>query len=398
METSPDPSIVHSMEQLNVNVSTSSQSDQTRDFTTNTANRSVQTQTLDSSDLQFVSPLKTARFTAVRTKSITKTNSNANSRIDAASNKITKPPPKRKREDSSAESLTYSISDSTECIVTKPVTKHVTFLQNSNPKNGGATSKQSTSTSDNHDQYEVLKSAAPIWHLALQHKTYEQRANMRATALKDKIDNNSPPLWCFGIEKMPEYLNPISEELFDMMQRHAMEIAEHCYLKLLEKQINEQGIGNSHMNLTKHLYEEENNPDFPKAEARLVGIIAAYRAQEKQKIGNIYSRDEAKRPADKAGWLQALANRSLMLQPRPTPSTSGNNSGSGNYTRRRSSSGNRRRAPSTRRPRRERSRTPERRRRPAYTNQRSRPNRVQTPPETPGHQALVEALRSLLNN
>lgn len=396
MERSRDPSIVRSMEELNMNVSINSLSDQTRDSTRNLTHKSVQTQTHDPCDVNLPSPTKTDRITSLKSKPQATTAHNAHERIFPASPSNNKPPSKRKREDSSAESLSQSISDIAIRDVNKPVTKQVTFSLQNSANEGGATNQPSTST----DQYQVINSASPIWHLALQHKTYEQRAYLRSTALKEKIDQKSPPLWCFGLDKIPEYMNPLSEELWEMMQRQAMEVAEHCYIKLIEKQLEQESIAKSHLNITKQMYDQENNDGFPKAEERLVGIIGAYRAQEKQKITNIYARDEAKKPKDTTGWLQAMSNRSALLQPAPREPSNryrGNTSTrSGGSKRRRSNSGNRRQAPSSQR-RRERSRTPERRSRTRYGgHQRNTRYRSPPKPDTPGNTALVEALRALL--
>ena len=176
-----------------------------------------------------------------------------------------------------------------------------------------------------------------------------------------------------------------------------MEVAEHCYIKLLDRQVDEQAIATSHLNITKQIYNEEKNTTFPKAEERLVGVIGAYRAQEKQKITNVYQREDLRRPKDLNGWKEAMANRTAMLQAPPTyREPSGSSSGRpSTYKRKRSDSRNPRRAPQQRR--RERSRTPDRRRsRPATYQQRGRRHPSPAKPDSPGNVALVEALRALL--
>ena len=157
----------------------------------------------------------------------------------------------------------------------------------------------------------------------------------------------------------------------------------------------EQSIANSHLNITQKIHLEENNLDFPKAEARLTGIISAYRSQEKQKIATIYNREAQRRPKEKSDWQTAVANRASLM---PTSrDTTASTSGRPFAQPKRRRSGSHSSRPAQRR--RERSRTPDRRRPRQAPNHRERRTRTRSPavvPESPGHAALIETLRALL--
>ena len=224
---------------------------------------------------------------------------------------------KRKR-NQSAELNNTSSSDSVESTSSKPAdkkhkqnsntnTKHVSFsLQNNpdpDPENVVAAPAE---------DYEIISEAAPIWRSALSHRTHENRANLRSSMYKEFIDGDTNPMWTYGIERIPDYLKPLSTTMMAKLHSNAKALTQLAYMELLARATTEKQLANNHEGITKTLYTEADNPDFNKAMNRSAGILSAYRAQEIRKVTAYKIRETTNRPTTEKEWRQALETK-----PRP---------------------------------------------------------------------------------
>ena len=241
-------------------------------------------------------------------------------------------------------------TSSNESITTKPVDKkhkqnskqpihaikHVSFDLQNNPEPEPANPVPD-------EDYEVIKEAAPIWRSALTHRTHENRAMLRATMYKEFIEGNINPLWTYGLERIPDYLKPLSATMLSKFHANAKELTDLAYNELLAKNASEKQMAANHESITKTLYQEAGNPDFNKSLNRASGILSAYRSQEIRKTNAYKVRESTNRPSSDKEWREALETQkhpSSTSQDRSRPANQGGNK------RRRSNTRSPRRGPS----------------------------------------------------
>ena len=170
----------------------------------------------------------------------------------------------------------------------------------------------------------VVPEASAIWRSSLNHRTHELRANLRANALQSLMDSGINPLWTYGLERIPDYLKPLSEGMLQVLQGNARRVTEQAYLELRNRQSRESQIAAHHENVTRTLFQELGRDDYSQAEERATGILSAYRAQEKKKLQAILARDNTKRPTSNEQWSTLLGgiNRNQPEHTNNPPSTS----------------------------------------------------------------------------
>ena len=210
---------------------------------------------------------------------------------------------KRRRRQSSQDSIADTASNTANIQTNRKIikaSKRVTFdpstLQNADNNNDAATD----------DEYTVIQEAAPIWKSALTHRTYENRANIRSRHLKELLDRNEAPLWCYGLDRYPDYLKPMSDAMLAIHHSNGKKILEQAYLETSSKVVTEKALAQNHESITEKLYTDLGNPDLNKCQNRAANILAGYRAQEARKMAAQKKREEEKRPSSSKDWKQAL--------------------------------------------------------------------------------------------
>ena len=195
--------------------------------------------------------------------------------------------------------------------------KHVTFNLQNNPVEDGAEAGPSTDDSD----YQVIDAAAPIWRSALSHRTHQSRANLRANMYHNFIDTSCSPRWAYGLEKIPDYMRPLSSAMIGIYHNNAKALTQQTYLELLEREQREKKLGEHHEKITQSLYDDVQNKDYNRAANRAAGILGAYRAQEVRKITAYRQRETNNRPREEEDWKNLLTGRPAATT---TTSTSSN--------------------------------------------------------------------------
>ena len=203
-------------------------------------------------------------------------------------------------------------------------TKHVSFVLQNNPDPENVVEAPT-------EDYQVIPEAAPIWRSSLTHRTHENRANLRSAMYKEFVESDTNPMWTYGVERVPDYLKPLSATILAKFHSNAKALTQLAYLELLSKATTEKQLANNHESITKTLYAEANNPDYNKAMNRSAGILSAYRAQEIRKITAYKTRETTNRPTTDKEWREALESR-----PRPASQdrSCAPNRGGGNKRRR----------------------------------------------------------------
>ena len=191
----------------------------------------------------------------------------------------------------------------------KQDTKHVTFCLQNNP------GEQQPGPS-NDENYEVIAEAAPIWRSALTHRTHENRAHLRAATYRDFLAQNVYPQWTYGLERVPDYLKPLTPAFLERFHLNARALTEATYQELIEREKREKKTAENHEAISKSLYTDNRNPDYNKAANRAAGILSAYRAQESRKISNYKLRETTNRPSSEVEWRKALEGKSTQSNDR----------------------------------------------------------------------------------
>jgi hypothetical protein len=66
-----------------------------------------------------------------------------------------------------------------------------------------------------------MGTAYDTWKVAMGARGNQYKMQVRANCLQQAITSDNLPAWSFGIQNMPDYLNPLPSDLVDMMQQHA---------------------------------------------------------------------------------------------------------------------------------------------------------------------------------
>ena len=76
-------------------------------------------------------------------------------------------------------------------------------------------------------EYVVFDKAMAIWLLSKKHRSYQQRAILRARLIEDLLDLSMTPLWALrqDYRPWPQYIE-MSPGLIAMYKRHAFELAQ----------------------------------------------------------------------------------------------------------------------------------------------------------------------------
>ena len=206
--------------------------------------------------------------------------------------------------------------------------KSVTFLlQNNNSSSedvveevpSGITSKQktgssydvkmteATQTSEPAPEYVVNAKALQIWLLSKKHRSYQQRATMRAAHIQDLLEEAMTPIWCIrkDAEPRPQYIE-LTAPMLALTKRHAREIAEQARLDLLQRSEEEGARADEYLTITHGIYAKHKDNNAFKAEARIVEILGKYKVQEKKKFQAALEREREAFPKDDAGWEKSL--------------------------------------------------------------------------------------------
>ena len=184
-------------------------------------------------------------------------------------------------------------------------TKHVTFCLQNNP----GEDPQPQPGPSNDENYEVIAEAAPIWRSARTHRTHENRAHLRAATYRDFLATNVYPQWTYGLERVPDYLKPLTPTFLERFHLNARALTEATYQELIEREKREKKTAENHEAISKSLYNDNANPDYNKAANRAAGILSAYRAQESRKISNYKLRESTNRPSSEVEWRKALEGK-----------------------------------------------------------------------------------------
>jgi hypothetical protein len=157
--------------------------------------------------------------------------------------------------------------------------------------------------------YRVIEEAEPAWRSSTSHKGLAQKASLRYDYLKRQLDSNKYPSWTYGLENMPAYLTPMSNEMLTLAKKHAMEMGEQAAIELINIRNNERRLASDHLALTSMMYDRVDNGDFQKAEDRQKQVIGGYRISEVRKLDAYADREGKRRPATDKDLGDLLANR-----------------------------------------------------------------------------------------
>lgn len=117
------------------------------------------------------------------------------------------------------------------------------------------------------DEYMVQRDALDIWHLEKKHRTYEQRARLRALYLKSLLNQGMGPAWCIRRDNIqrPSFVEP-TDEMAALTRRLSREVAEQAMRDLLRRAREEKIRADHFAKVVKGIYDEVGNKDYNKAE------------------------------------------------------------------------------------------------------------------------------------
>ena len=109
----------------------------------------------------------------------------------------------------------------------------------------------------------------------------------------------------------------------DTIHQDAMCVAQSTVSNLMERQRVAEEKANTLITSVKNIHQSEKDPNFARAESRMVGIITFYRSKEQATQAKILQEESAVIPTDMDQWSDQLAKRKVnlptILAPTPGP-------------------------------------------------------------------------------
>ena len=163
---------------------------------------------------------------------------------------------------------------------------------------------ESTQTFDHRpDDVVIHPKALPIWLLSKKHRSYEQRATLRARLMTSCLKTSITPRWALrkDQEPRPQYITNTPAMLL-LQKRHALEITEQARNDLLARASEEGQRADDYLSITHQIYAKENDSNSFKAEARIVEIMTRYKLQERKKLDAAFLKDKENYPCTSEEW------------------------------------------------------------------------------------------------
>ena len=167
--------------------------------------------------------------------------------------------------------------------------------------------------------YRVIEPASDMWKLAMTNRRAAARDHARICHLNRCLQKERLPLWTFGINQVPDWLRPLPTELVSLIHTQASAITELTRNLLRVNMAHSERQANRYLAHTRQAYEEENDPDYTQAEARLNGITNHYRAREQAVLQRQVLQDDTNRPADQPHGLTPSPEGRCPPPPPPAP-------------------------------------------------------------------------------
>ena len=218
---------------------------------------------------------------------------------------------KRKRDsDNSIDKLTVPPNPATRL-------KHVSFqfqANNNGPENDDDVPDQLKVVVGQDDPartYEVITEASKTWKLAMEELRHTARQHSRIQHVNKAIADKNPDLAFFGLAPMETYMKPLMAKLLPKIKEQALDLMTDFRELLMDNFKNSERQGNRYLTNVKSTYEELSNPDYIKAERRLLGIIGHYRVKERNLLAKNREEQDKLRPTSEGEWVDVLQQRRI---------------------------------------------------------------------------------------
>ena len=160
------------------------------------------------------------------------------------------------------------------------------------------------------DEVVILPQALPIWLLSKKHRSFEQRARLRARLLTSCLRTSITPRWALrkDQEPRPQYIENTAGML-TLMKRHAREVTEQARDDLEAKSQEEGQRADDYLSITHGIYAKAEDANSFKAEARIVEIMSRYKVQERKKLDSSFLKDKETFPITPEEWEKTYTER-----------------------------------------------------------------------------------------
>jgi hypothetical protein len=129
-------------------------------------------------------------------------------------------------------------------------------------------------------EYSVSDDAYESWKVALNARRNEAKLQIRIFHLQAQIKEDTLPAWSYGLSPCPEYINPFPMEAIKGAHQRAHDIAQLCLTGLQLRMQSEKRKAEKFVRATEELYTEVGDPNYKKAEKRMVAMVVQARKRE----------------------------------------------------------------------------------------------------------------------
>ena len=173
------------------------------------------------------------------------------------------------------------------------------------------------------ERVKILPSAEPMWIAARRHRGMEQKSKLRADYHQNLLDQDVIPGQFLGMDKLARYFikeGTLPGPLTTLLMEQGRAKTELAIKLLREEQQKEKSLADYYEKVTKDLYQQEDNHDYPQAEALMVSLLNHYRNIEKKRLDSLMKRELSRKPASDADLALLVCKEGDSFAPMPSTS------------------------------------------------------------------------------
>jgi hypothetical protein len=137
----------------------------------------------------------------------------------------------------------------------------------------------------------------------------QAKLTVRISALSNAIDQDDLPAWAFGLQAMPDYLNPVPPQVVTAIQDNAKDLANLCLGSLRIRCAEETHKADTLLNTTRDFYTHAGADSFQMAETRLGAMAMQARNRERESQTRQRANNYLHVPQSDAEWQTTLPRR-----------------------------------------------------------------------------------------
>ena len=163
-----------------------------------------------------------------------------------------------------------------------------------------------TDTEERYERATINQLAQPMWDATRLHLINQQKSALRGAHLRSLTADNVMPIAFLGGDLLHRYYATDNGQLSIPMQtllgRHAREKVELVTQELLDVSEREKRHATCYANMMAQIYDQEEDPGFAEASAALDKVTAFYKRTEQERLDTLATKERNRQPTTVQEW------------------------------------------------------------------------------------------------